>query len=88
MLPTQPEEIADLKNLVVTPIALGERFFTRMDFRPYFERRAIDIAQPDASFSLRHHNLSRLTSSPRSLTVVESVNFIVSQLWPKHMMSH
>lgn len=88
MLPTQPEEIADLKNLVVTPIALGERLFTRMDFRPYFERRAIDIAQPDASFSLRHPNLSRLTSSPRSLTVVELVNFIVSQLWPKHMMSH
>ncbi|KAJ3564040.1 hypothetical protein NP233_g8553 [Leucocoprinus birnbaumii] len=49
LLPTQPEEIADLKNLVATPIALGERLYTRMDFRPYFERRAIDIAQPDIS---------------------------------------
>ncbi|KAF5356777.1 hypothetical protein D9756_006702 [Leucocoprinus leucothites] len=47
LLPTQPEEIADLKNLVATPIALGERLYTRMDYRPYFERRAIDIAQPD-----------------------------------------
>ena len=37
MLPTQPEEIADLKNLVVAPIALGERLFMRMDFRPYFD---------------------------------------------------
>ena len=88
MLPTQPEEIVDLKNLVVTPIALGKRLFTRIDFRPYFERRAIDVVQPDASFSLKHPSLSRLTSSPRLLTVVGSVNFIVSQLWPKHMMSH
>ncbi|GLB42160.1 putative mandelate racemase / muconate lactonizing enzyme, C-terminal domain [Lyophyllum shimeji] len=49
MLPTQPEEIADLSNAVSTPIALGERLYTRMDFRPYLEKRAIDIAQPDIS---------------------------------------
>ncbi|KAF9447746.1 enolase C-terminal domain-like protein [Macrolepiota fuliginosa MF-IS2] len=49
LLPTQPEEIADLKNLVATPIALGERLYSRAEFRPYFERRAIDIAQPDVS---------------------------------------
>ena len=47
LLPTQPEEIADLANMVSTPIALGERLFSRYDFRPYLERRAIDIAQPD-----------------------------------------
>ncbi|KAF9010101.1 enolase C-terminal domain-like protein [Cyathus striatus] len=49
LLPTQPEEIADLSRLVSTPIALGERLYTRSDFRPYLERRAIDIAQPDVS---------------------------------------
>ncbi|ESK88605.1 mandelate racemase muconate lactonizing enzyme family protein [Moniliophthora roreri MCA 2997] len=49
LLPTQPEEIADLSNAVSTPIALGERLYTRHDFRPYFERRAIDIAQPDVA---------------------------------------
>ncbi|KAF9269608.1 enolase C-terminal domain-like protein [Marasmius fiardii PR-910] len=49
LLPTQPEEIADLSNGVSTPIALGERLYTRHDFRPYLERRAIDIAQPDVS---------------------------------------
>ncbi|EKM77413.1 hypothetical protein AGABI1DRAFT_122149 [Agaricus bisporus var. burnettii JB137-S8] len=49
LLPTQVEEIADLKHVVTTPIALGERLYTRTDFRPYFERRAIDIAQPDVS---------------------------------------
>ncbi|KAF8069119.1 enolase C-terminal domain-like protein [Lyophyllum atratum] len=49
MLPTQPEEIADLSKTVSTPIALGERLYTRTDFRPYLEKRAIDIAQPDVS---------------------------------------
>jgi len=49
LLPTQPEEIADLSNAISTPIALGERLYTRHDFRPYLERRAIDIAQPDVS---------------------------------------
>lgn len=50
LLQTQPEEIADLSKTVSTPIALGERLYTRSDFRPYLERRAIDIAQPDVSF--------------------------------------
>ena len=50
-LPTQPDEIADLAQLVSTPIALGERLYTRADFRPYLERRAIDIAQPDVRIS-------------------------------------
>ncbi|KIK68798.1 hypothetical protein GYMLUDRAFT_36293 [Collybiopsis luxurians FD-317 M1] len=49
LLPTQPEEIADLSNTISTPIALGERLYSRWDFRPYLERRAIDIAQPDVS---------------------------------------
>ena len=47
LLPTQPEEIADLAKMVSTPIALGKRLFSRHEFRPYLERSAIDIAQPD-----------------------------------------
>ncbi|KAK0458946.1 enolase C-terminal domain-like protein [Desarmillaria tabescens] len=49
LLPTHPDEIADISKLVSTPIALGERLYTRYEFRPYFEKRAIDIAQPDVS---------------------------------------
>lgn len=56
LLPTQPEEIADLAQMVSTPIALGERLYTRHDFRPYLERRAIDIAQPDVSVLLTYCN--------------------------------
>ncbi|KAI0338018.1 enolase C-terminal domain-like protein [Trametopsis cervina] len=62
LLPTQPEEIADLTQLVSTPIALGERLYTRHDFRPYLERRAIDIAQPDVSHCGGISELHRLAS--------------------------
>ena len=49
LLLTQSEEFADLAKTTSCPIATGERLFTRHDFRPYFERRAIDIAQPDVT---------------------------------------
>ncbi|KAI0701056.1 enolase C-terminal domain-like protein [Cytidiella melzeri] len=62
LLPTQPEEIADLSHTVSTPIALGERLYTRHDFRPYLERRAIDIAQPDVSHCGGISELHRIAS--------------------------
>ncbi|RDX51831.1 enolase C-terminal domain-like protein [Lentinus brumalis] len=62
LLPTQPEEIADLAKLVSTPIALGERLFSRYDFRPYLELRAIDIAQPDVAHCGGISELHRLAS--------------------------
>jgi len=62
LLPTQPEEIADLSNAVSTPIALGERLYSRFDFRPYLERRAIDIAQPDVSHCGGISELHRIAS--------------------------
>lgn len=62
LLPTQPEEIADLSKSVSTPIALGERLYTRADFRPYLERRAIDIAQPDVSHCGGISELHRIAS--------------------------
>ncbi|KAI0316369.1 enolase C-terminal domain-like protein [Amylostereum chailletii] len=62
LLPSQPEEIADLALQVSTPIALGERLFTRADFRPYLERRAIDIAQPDVSHCGGISELNRIAA--------------------------
>jgi galactonate dehydratase len=32
-----------------TPIALGERLYSRWEFRPFFEQGAVDIIQPDLS---------------------------------------
>ncbi|KAH0581292.1 hypothetical protein H2248_012391 [Termitomyces sp. 'cryptogamus'] len=49
LLPTQPEAIADLARTVSIPIALGERLYTRFDFRLYLEKGAIDIAGPDVA---------------------------------------
>ena len=62
LLPTQTEEIADLAKMVSTPIALGERLYSRFDFRPYLERRAIDIAQPDVG----DHPLNPLLDAERA----------------------
>ncbi|KAI9068099.1 enolase C-terminal domain-like protein [Trametes sanguinea] len=62
LLPTQAEEIADLAQMVSTPIALGERLYSRHDFRPYLERRAIDIAQPDVAHCGGISELHRLAS--------------------------
>ncbi|KAF8814657.1 enolase C-terminal domain-like protein [Phlegmacium glaucopus] len=62
LLPSHPQETADLSKLISTPIALGERLFTRSDFRPYLESRAIDIAQPDVSHCGGISELHRIAS--------------------------
>ncbi|KAH7886892.1 enolase C-terminal domain-like protein [Phlebopus sp. FC_14] len=49
LLPSFPGEFADLARSVSVPIAAGERLYSRFDFRPFFEARALDIAQPDVS---------------------------------------
>ncbi|KAF9528426.1 enolase C-terminal domain-like protein [Crepidotus variabilis] len=62
LLPGFPDEIADLSTIVGTPIALGERLFNRSEFRPYLEKRAIDIAQPDVSHCGGISELHRIAS--------------------------
>ena len=49
LLSEQPGEIADLARRTQIPIALGERLYSRWDFRPFFESRAVDVIQPDLS---------------------------------------
>lgn len=43
------EGISELARLTSIPIALGERLFSRWDFKTVFESRAVDIIQPDVS---------------------------------------
>lgn len=43
------EGLAQIAHLVSTPIALGERLYSRWDFKPFFESGAVDIIQPDLS---------------------------------------
>ena len=49
LLSEHPEAIRQLSRLTTLPIALGERLYSRWDFKPFFEAAAIDIAQPDLS---------------------------------------
>ncbi|KAF7292112.1 Enolase C-terminal domain-like protein [Mycena indigotica] len=49
LLPGQPQEIQALAASTTIPIALGERLFTRQEFRPYFEAGCVDIVQPDVA---------------------------------------
>ena len=49
LLSENPEGLAQIAELVSTPIALGERLFSRWDFKPFFEMGAVDIIQPDLS---------------------------------------
>ena len=49
VLSENPEVLAQISAMVSTPIATGERLFSRWDFKPFFEAGAVDIIQPDLS---------------------------------------
>ena len=49
LLSENHEGLAQIAHLTATPIALGERLFSRWDFKPFFESGAVDIIQPDLS---------------------------------------
>ena len=49
VLPQNNEALREIANHTSTPIATGERMFSRWDFRPLFESGYADIVQPDLS---------------------------------------
>jgi galactonate dehydratase len=49
LLSENPEALLQLGNLTSTPIALGERLYSRWDFKPFLASGAVDIIQPDLS---------------------------------------
>jgi galactonate dehydratase len=49
LLSENPEGLKQIAALVSTPIALGERLFSRWDFKPFLASGAVDIIQPDLS---------------------------------------
>jgi galactonate dehydratase len=42
-----PDAMAEVRRASPVPIACGENVYTRYGFRPFFEKQAISIAQPD-----------------------------------------
>jgi galactonate dehydratase len=49
LLGEQPKAIEQLSQHTTVPLAIGERLYSRWDFRQFFESGAIDLAQPDVS---------------------------------------
>ena len=49
LLSEEREALEQLSNYTTIPIALGERLYSRWDFKPFFMRGIVDIIQPDLS---------------------------------------
>ncbi len=49
VLGEHPEAMAQIAGQTSIPLALGERLYSRWDFKPFFAGAAIDLAQPDLS---------------------------------------
>lgn len=49
VLSENAEALMQIAALVSTPIALGERLYSRWDFKPFLASGAVDIIQPDLS---------------------------------------
>jgi galactonate dehydratase len=49
VLSEHPEALAALSALSTVPIALGERLYSRWDFKPFLEAACVDVIQPDLS---------------------------------------
>lgn len=49
LLSEHVEAIVQISQLTSLPIALGERLYSRWDFKPFLEAAAVDIIQPDLS---------------------------------------
>ena len=49
VLPENNDALREIAKYTETPIATGERMFSRWQFRPLFEQGIVDIVQPDLS---------------------------------------
>jgi len=49
LLSENPEGLRQIADMTSTPIALGERLYSRWDFKPFLTSGAVDIIQPDLS---------------------------------------
>lgn len=76
LLSENPEAFAALAGLVSTPIALGERLYSRWDFKRFFESGVIDIIQPDLSHA------GGLTECRKIAAMAESYDIAVAPHCP------
>lgn len=75
--PTSPEHtnlLPAIENHSTTPIATGERLYTRWDCRPLFERGAVDVIQPVVSHAGGISELLRIASLAETYDVTVAPN--------------
>lgn len=65
-----------LSELVSTPIATGERHYTRWDFKSLFEQGAVDIIQPDLSHA------GGITECKKIATMAEAYDIAIAPHCP------
>lgn len=70
LLSEHPEAIAQLAALTHIPIALGERLYSRWDYKPFLTAGSIDIAQPDLSHAGGISEVRRIASMCEAYDVV------------------
>lgn len=69
LLSESPEALVQLGNLTGIPIALGERLYSRWDFKPFLASGAVDIIQPDLSHAGGLSECRRIASMAESYDV-------------------
>jgi galactonate dehydratase len=69
ILSENPEALIQLANLVSVPIALGERLYSRWDFKPFLASGAVDIIQPDLSHAGGLSECRRIAAMAESFDV-------------------
>jgi galactonate dehydratase len=69
LLSEEPEALAELARFTPIPIALGERLYSRWDFKPFFASGAVDIIQPDVSHAGGISELHRIAAMAEAYDV-------------------
>nr|POF17305.1 d-galactonate dehydratase [Quercus suber] len=69
LLSEHPEGIKQLAGLTTCPIALGERLYSRWDFKRFFEDRSVDVIQPDVAHCGGISELKRIASMAEAYDV-------------------
>ena len=69
LLSEHPEAIKELYGLTTCPIALGERLYSRWDFKRFFEDRSVDVIQPDISHCGGISELKRIAAMAEAYDV-------------------
>src|SRR3546814_8202959 len=76
LLSENHEGLVQIAQITSIPIALGERLYSRWDFKPFLAGGAVDIIQPDLSHA------GGLSECRRIAAMAEAYDVAVAPHWP------